>query len=348
MNLASKNPPVKEKKKLRNTVLRVLGVLVGVLLIIVLLRKTDLHSLLVQIRTLGWSFFGVIAVTFFAQLIAVYAWALSFQERMGWRAIPELFEIRLVGESLSQVNPTNIVAGETLKIILLKRVFGTDYRTGGLSILLSRIMILLASCFLIVVGAVAILQLFDAPALREISIVMCISVGVLFWYTFFMLRRGYGILSIFAKALGRIFGRVAWVKKGINYLIEVDADMVVFYKKKKAHFYAVFFLSLMHRVVGSLEYYVIFNALGIDIGMFTCILFDITSTLIRSCGFFIPGQVGLEEMGNKLMFTFVNVPGGETWLTVSLVRACASGVLDSRGLCPVSCHIPCERKIFSS
>lgn len=42
--------------------------------------------------------------------------------------------------------------------------------------------------------------------------------------------------------------------------------------------------------------------------------------LFRSAGFFIPGQLGLEEFGNKLMFSLVNIPGSETWVTASLVR----------------------------
>jgi len=96
--------------------------------------------------------------------------------------------------------------------------------------------------------------------------------------------------------------------------------MVLFYKKKKMSFYAVFVLSILNRLVGSLEYYVILGALNIDVSLFTCVLFDLVSTIIRTSGFFIPGQVGLEEAGNKLMFSLVKVQGAETWLTVSLIR----------------------------
>ena len=325
---ASKNPkkgmPSSGKKgggrSRRSTLIRAAGGVVGVLLVAVLLYNTDLDSLLKQIRNLGWSFALVIFVTFLAYLAASYAWALSFPQKMRLRALPTLFGVRLVGESLAQVNPTNIVAGETLKMILLRQIYGISLRDSGLSVMVSRTMMVLASCFVLFVGAVAIFQIFDLPSLHKVSLVVCVVVGLLFLYTFWMLRRGHGVFSLFAKGLRRLFGRFEFIKKAIHSLLEVDADMVQFYRKKRSSFYTVFVLSVLMRLIGSLEYYVILNALGINVTLFTCILFDIVSTIIRTSGFFIPGQVGLEEAGNKLMFSLVNVPGGETWLTVSIVR----------------------------
>jgi uncharacterized protein (TIRG00374 family) len=308
------------KRSRRSTLIRIAGALVGILLIAVLLYNTDINSLLRQIRALGWSFSGVILVTFFAYLIAVLAWALSYPQKIRMGMIPTLFGIRLVGESLAQVNPTNIVAGETLKMILVKRIYGISYRDSGLSVMISRTMMVLASCFVLFVGAVAIFQVFDLPVLHKISLAVCVIVGCLFAYTFWMLRKGHGVFSVFAKGLRRLFGRFAFVKKAVTSLLEVDADMVLFYKAKRLSFYSVFALSVLMRLVGSLEYYVILTALGIDVTLFTCVLFDVVSTIIRTSGFFIPGQVGLEEAGNKLMFSLVKVPGAETWLTVSLVR----------------------------
>lgn len=304
----------------KSALLKIVGGLAGVLLIALLLRKTDIRALADQIGAIGWRFSLVIAVTAAAQLLAVIAWYLSFLQKVRFSGVPLLFVIRLIGESLAQVNPTNIIAGETLKAVLLKKRLGVNYRDGGVSIVLSRIMIVLGSAFLLAVGAIAILELFDVPGLRMISISACALTLLLFLYIFYTLRSGHGIFLVFAKAAHAALGRFAFVTKAVAYLREIDADLVIFYRKKRAHFYGAFALSVLHRVVGSLEYYVILSALGIDVSIYACVLFDTASMLIRSAGFFIPAQVGLEEFGNKLMFTLVNIPGGETWLTVSLVR----------------------------
>jgi glycosyltransferase 2 family protein len=304
----------------RRTVLKIAGGVAGVVLIALLLRKTDLRALASQISAIGWRFLLVLGVTAAAQLLAVIAWYLSFLRRVRVSGIPLLFVIRLIGESLAQVNPTNIIAGETLKAVLLKKRLGVSYRDGGVSIVLSRIMIVLGSAFLLAVGAIAILELFDVPGLRMISIGACTLTLLLFLYIFYTLRSGHGIFFVFAKAAHAAFGRFAFIAKAVAYLREIDADLVVFYRKKRLHFYGAFTLSVLHRVVGSLEYYVILTALGIDVSIYACVLFDTASMLIRSAGFFIPAQVGLEEFGNKLMFSLVNIPGAETWLTVSLVR----------------------------
>ena len=100
---ADKTP---EKRSRKGTFLRIVGALIGVLLIAVLLYKTDIDSLLKQIGCVGWGFAGVLIVTFFTQLIAVYAWVLSFPQKLGSRTLPTLFGVRLVGESLAQINPT--------------------------------------------------------------------------------------------------------------------------------------------------------------------------------------------------------------------------------------------------
>lgn len=309
-----------EQKKSKRLALRIAGVAIGAVLVGAVIASTDLHALALQMQTVGWYFFGAIGVTFVAQFIAVVAWYKSFYISLPKSSLLYLFNFRLIGESLAQINPTSVIAGETIKGFLLKTKLGVTYLEGAASLLLSRIMIIIGSLVLLVFGIGVMFQKLAYGSLQTLSI--AISAGILILAVLFILAlaTGKGVLGWLAKLLQKNFARFTFARKAADGLVQVDAKLVEFYAKRRGAFYTVFILSVLHRVVGAMEYYVIFYALGIDVSPLSCILFDLTTMLFKVAGFFIPGQLGLEEFGNKLIFSLVNIPGNETWITVSLVR----------------------------
>ena len=309
-----------KKTSNRKKISRVIGALLGGVLIYAVIAQTDVDSLMAQMGQIGPWFFLVIAVTFSAYFTVVIAWHQSFLNPLPWNTLFQLFNIRLIGESLAQINPTNVIAGETLKGILLKDRLRVNYLDGAVSLLLSRIMIILSSGILFTFGVVIMFQHLNFGNLQAISIIICSLIILAFFYFIHALKIKKGVLASLSKLMKKLFRRFETMQRAADSLLEIDADLITFYHKKKANFYLVFFLSLFHRIVGSMEYYVIFYALGIDVSFLSCILFDLSSMIFRSAGFFIPGQLGLEEFGNKIMFSLVNIPGSETWVTASLVR----------------------------
>lgn len=309
-----------DNKKTKGKLLKAVGILIGLILIFILLRGVNFQELFDQIRRIGINFGLVIAVTFAAQYLAVIAWLLSFLHPLPLKSLWMLFMIRVTGESLAQINPTSVIAGEILKSAMLKNLLNVQYREGGVSVILSRAMIVLSSAFFLVLGAVAVYNISDIPLLKNICIVISVVTVLFFVLIFYSLESGHGFLGFVNKLRKYKIGSVELVKKITNYLDEVNTDLLLYYKNKKYSFYASFLLCVLHRVVGSMEFYVIFHALGFNVDLSMCILFDISSMIFRAAGSFIPGQVGLEEISNKLMFSIMNISGSETWLTVSLVR----------------------------
>ncbi len=308
---------IQHKKRL---LLKVAGAIIGLLLIILLLKKTNLNELLYQMKIINYNFIWVIAVTFISQLLGSTGWQYSFLENVPFRKIMSFYSIRLAGESLAQINPASFVAGDTLKAILLKHITGIAYKSSAMSLFLWRIMYILATGFLLVFSVIFIFDDLNFGNLKTVSIVIAMIVLLLFVFIFRSLKYEHGVFSALAGFLESIFGNFKFIRKAVVTLREIDKDMILFYHSKKKTFYVVFVLTIFHRVVGSLEYYVILHLLGIDIGIFTCIVFDTATLLFRTAGFFIPGQIGLEEFGNKIMFSIAGIPGNETWLTVSVIR----------------------------
>ena len=304
----------------KQVVLKIAGALLGIILIGILIYKTDVNSIAKQLGMIGSFFPLVILVTFTSQFIAVFAWYLSFFPSISPSALFHLFNIRLIGESFAQVNPTNVIAGETLKGILLKDKLGVDYLQGAASLLLSRIMIILSSGALLIVGAAFLFQRLAFDGLKTASVIICILILAAIFGFIYALKMKKGVFAPAAFVIRKLFGRFEKMSIVADAVSKLDSELIKFYHQKRNAFYLVFSLSVLHRVVGSMEYYIIFWALDINAGFISCILFDLSSMLFRSAGFFVPAQLGFEEFGNKLMCSLTNVPGEETWITVSLVR----------------------------
>lgn len=304
----------------KRLIARIGGAILGIALICILIMQTDISSLAAQVSMIRWYFLAIIGVTFVSQFVAVIAWYIAFLEPLKLRSLVHLYNIRLIGESLAQINPTSIIAGETIKGILLKDKLGVNYLTGATSLFLSRIMIIIAGCVLVILGVSVLFQRLAFGNLQLISIIVCVLIAVLFFAFVYALNKRRGILRGIASLVQMLFGRFAWSKKVASGLLEVDKELIEFYHKRRLGFYLMLFLSVFHRIIGSLEYYIIFYALGIDVSLLSCVLFDLSSMIFRAAGFFVPGQLGFEEFGNKLMFSLVNIPGDETWITASLAR----------------------------
>ena len=73
-------------------------------------------------------------------------------------------------------------------------------------------------------------------------------------------------------------------------------------------------------MVGSLEFYFILILLGIKTTVFSTLLVDMGVVVIKSIGAFVPGQIGIEEYGNKIMLTMIGVTGATVWVTASILR----------------------------
>jgi uncharacterized protein (TIRG00374 family) len=136
----------------------------------------------------------------------------------------------------------------------------------------------------------------------------------------YLLHTGRGIFTGFIGLIEKKFKINAGIAKTFKNLIEIDREIVEFYQTKKMHFLAAFALSVLHRIVGAMEFYVILYFLGFNVSPLACVTMDIGVTVFKTLGAFVPGQIGFEEYGNKMMLDFVNVPGGEIWITVSILK----------------------------
>ncbi len=294
----------------------------GVFLIYWFVSRTDLTGIGDQILLIHFRFIFLIAATFIAYLMVTYAWKLSFYRYPGHVSTPLLFIIRQIGESLAQINPTNVIAGEALKALLLKRR-GIPYKDSIVSLTISRFLVLFSALALIMTG---LYLFFDKLKFKASPIPLVVAVLLLFLLLLFFIYRlssGRGVLSLPAAALSpvrRKFPDSTRIAGAIDKLHEVDEELIDFYKTKKINFIAAFILSFGSWLMGAMEFYLILGFLGLEASFLSCVAIEVGVMVFKALGAFVPGQIGIEEYASKIMLEFINVPGANVWITVSILR----------------------------
>jgi len=119
------------------------ALLAAIACLFLFLRNIDIGEVQHQLTQIGWQFGLVFIITGIAYAMASTAWLLCFKEVPAQLSASKLFVYRQIGETLTTINPANIVVGESAKVYLLKQD-GVDYDTGVVSILLSRVLIFLS------------------------------------------------------------------------------------------------------------------------------------------------------------------------------------------------------------
>lgn len=60
--------------------------------------------------------------------------------------------------------------------------------------------------------------------------------------------------------------------------------------------------------------------LGLKVSIVQALVVDLGVVFFKAAGAFIPGQLGIEEYGNKIMLMSIGIPGAEAWVTASILR----------------------------
>ena len=310
------------KKGVGQLLIKAAGLLLGIFLIYWFVSRSNLSGIREQLLHINYNFVFLIAATFAAYLMVTLAWKLSFYRFPGHLSVPRLFLIRQIGESLAQVNPTNVIAGEALKAVLLKRM-DIPYKDSIVSLTVSRFLVLFSALSLMMIG---VYLFFDRIKFMAGTASLVAALGFLFAVLVLLLYRlgsGRGVLSLtkpLLELLRRRFPHSTKIPNTIAKMREVDEELIDFYRTKKINFILAFIFSFASWLMGALEFYLILYFLHLEPTFLSCVAIEVGVMVFKALGAFIPGQIGVEEYASKLMLEFVNVPGSNVWITVSILR----------------------------
>ena len=287
--------------------------------LVVYLMQVDMDVLMTNLISGWWKVALMIPVSGLAYFTATLAWRYCMNEPGRQIPLRKLFAARHIGESLALINPTNVIAGDLSKVYFLKQ-FNIDHREGVLSVLLSRALIILSGILLSCM-AFCLWMVIYLPGDSMVSFTILPILGILVVYISWRLvthRRLfiYQLMRFLVHPL-RKYDRV---QTALVQLKRINALIVIKKNQEKGQIVKSWIFSITHWIFGALEFYLLLLLLGIDIGFSGSLILEMGVTVIKNIGAFIPGQLGIEEIGNKVMLSVVGVTSPLLWVAVSVFK----------------------------
>lgn len=299
-------------------ILRILLIIIVLASLIAYVRATDMQQVMDSMHRIGYRFLVLLLVTFVSAMLATIGWKYCFGMAGNALSLRDLFFIRLVGETVGIVNPASALGGDAVKAILM-RDRPVPQKTVLASLLISRVVMTITQVSLFLV-ALIVLYFKNDLAMRwpttPLAIVFAILCSVPAIY--FLMRRSWFRDMLrptpFGAGLAR---RTAKMRQKIG---EVRLEITSFYRNHKRDLLLSALFFALHWISGALEFYFILMFLGVKATVVQALLVDMGVIFFKSAGAFIPGQIGVEEYGNKVMLAAIGAAGTEIWVTASILR----------------------------
>ncbi|MBU6342941.1 MAG: flippase-like domain-containing protein [Bacteroidetes bacterium] len=279
-------------------------------------RATDLEKVRASMEQVGWNFLWILVTTTLAYLLGAIGWKCCMGDAGKNLSLLDLFLIRHIGETVSVINPTSVVGGEALKVFLLKDK-GIERKTVIHSVLLSRIIMVLTQILLFFGVAVYMLarEVRFNWEIRPVQWLLPVGLMLVFLG---LLRQNWIRQAFWATRPGKWLDvRTGEMRVKIK---EMWKDLLDFSRNNSKNLALSCFYFTFHWVFGAAEFFVILHFLHLPISMVQAVFIDMGVVFFKAAGAMIPGQIGVEEYGNKVMLAAVGVAGTEIWITVSVLR----------------------------
>ncbi|RZK82398.1 MAG: hypothetical protein EOO92_01910 [Pedobacter sp.] len=256
------------------------------------IRATDLATVLALVQKIGYRFVVLLLCTFVAYVFGTLSWQFSLGAYWKTFSIGRLFLIRHLGETVGMLNPASVVGGDAFKAVMLGK-YEIPEKNIVWSMLFSRGIMVISQ--LLLFFAMVLILLFQHPAFASYHSIAGRNAGF------------YALISV----RWRLF------RNKLSKLL-MELPLLIRENKRMLSFSVLF--ALLHWVFGGLEFYFILKFLGLKVTIVQALLVDLGVVLFKAAGAFIPGQLGIEEYGNKIMLMVIGLPQEEVWVTASILR----------------------------
>jgi uncharacterized protein (TIRG00374 family) len=280
-------------------------------------KATDMHQVIRLVDRIGFNFLALIFITFTAYFFATLGWKYCMGKQGEKLPVLDLFLIRHIGEMVSIINPASVIGGEAVKLYLLQNK-GIEKTTLTASILIARVMMMVTQLLLLLLTLIFLLLNgtnfgYSIPSNPPayIGLLLLLLSLVIF------LRSNSSLKNRFKNSwAGRYLAKLTDKLQ----LKQVFKEFGFFFRTDKKRLLLCTFFFSLHWIAGSLEIYFILKFMDIDSSVVKVLFADMGIIVFKAAGAFVPGQIGVEELGNKVMLDVIGLQSPEIWITVSILR----------------------------
>lgn len=298
--------------------IKLLVILVMLVFTGLFLRATDFDKVAISLQQVGYNFVWLIIISFASYFCGTIAWRYCMGAEGKELPLFDLFIARHVGETVGVVNPTSFVAGEAVKVYLLRN-YPVQKRTVITSVLLSRVLMILTQVAVFIAVAVysllagnillsakGVINLFSIIPLACVIVAACIKKAP--WFKKIITKTKSGLF---------ITTRTHKFREKVQ---EAKDELRTFHRANKGALGMAVLFFIVHWLLGSLEFFVILKLLDVATHYISVVFVDMSVILFKSAGAFVPAQIGVEEYGNKVMLSTIGITALEVWVTASILR----------------------------
>jgi uncharacterized protein (TIRG00374 family) len=274
----------------------------GAALFIYLVAHIGLQQLAADAHAIGWMIVPILLVWVVVYLLNTTAWRLTMVGEPRRPAFWPTWTMLISGFALNFVTPLVNLGGEPFKVAALSGWLPPH--RAATSVILHWLLRTFGQ-LLFWLTALGIALAFYAHGPLEVAVLSggIIAVGGLLFLVWTIHRSG-GL-----ETTVRILGRVPLLRRLAGALaarrdtiVEMDRQIMDFYHASPERFFRAVGCEYLSRLVGAVEYYLIFLSLGLPAGYVEAMLVMALQALALNLVFFVPFEVGTKEAVTYLLF----------------------------------------------
>lgn len=294
-------------------ILRIIGAFVALGLLALLIYHLGPAALADQLLAVGPGFVWIVALHGAAIAVSALPWhvLLPPQARPG---VLQSVASRFVAAGANAVTPVVAFAGDLVRLFWLPHK--ADRPHGVAAIIVDRLTYGAANLVFVLVGAVALVHHAQLPSdytrmtLIGASVLVVAVIG------------GVVLVGRF-RLVGRIHHLITRLRRkdrDVQFGDDVDASIERMLRRRPADLALAFALNLAYRAGITLQIYVAFRLLGIDLAWDETLVFAALPIVIAIAGFLVPSQLGVQEGAQALLAESLGIPTTTAVAVVLLLR----------------------------
>ncbi|NLH51610.1 MAG: UPF0104 family protein [Bacteroidales bacterium] len=293
--------------------------LVGLVLLSWMVYDFGVERLLRELFKVGWWILPIIGLWLVIYILNTSAWNVILGRNCHVR-FGKLLSMKITGFALNYLTPVVALAGEPWKVMNVKKLIGVEKASA--SVILYNMMHILSHFFFWV--SAIVLVIFNIKPTRGAYIFLGVLLIIMLWIIAIIYRwyKNGIVFSFmhFLKKLPLLKAPAARILSKEKILTEIENQVVAFYNTRRKAFYYTLGFEYASRLIGSLEFYLIMRALGLNIDILQAVYISAASSLLANIMFFMPLQLGTREGSLYLVYESLRFPPGQGVLVSIVTR----------------------------
>ncbi len=274
-------------------VLRYISLLLGMGLFFILIQKIGFANILNLITQLGWKALPILTISISFYALFTFAWQQCFRIFQTHMPFWNLFKIKITGEAVNTLTPLNFIAGDPLRIYLLRKYFPFTQRAAA--VVVDRTLHTIAILFIVFIGiSIGFLSHAPFPAnIRygiPIALIACIAFTI-----FVIIHQRRGIFGLLLNLCQRLRIKQQFSEHTLHRFTELDRHIVDFYNNNHTGFLLALFAHISGRCLGVLEIYAFGKLISPDFTFFSAISLTALAPMVHIVFSFVPAAIGILE-----------------------------------------------------